>query len=253
MHPNSRRWTRAEMDRLCKVYPDGGMIAARQALPDRSMASIAGKLCRLALRRRGYQSWNIPEARPEWDDAIRRAYAKGQRGLIRKTAQRLGLNYDYVRYRALQLGIVKPIANVGWEPAEDEILREHLNSGLKKIRAALRRQGYDRTLHAISGRKCFLGLRAEGPAPGILSQPALAALMGVDEKTIRRWRDKGLPYYRDHPHSARPGEGTRIFIRERDFRDWLRDHPNTIDLRKVYAQAWFLELCLGAPRLDHDD
>lgn len=250
MHPNSKPWTRAEIDRLVELYPTGGYPALRKAFPDRSELSLRNKIQRLALRRSGYKHWEKITSCPEWDARIQRAYAQPRSAALRNLAEALGVEYGWLKWRATQLGLVRSPQQWGWGPEEDAILQESIAWGLKKTKARLAAHGFIRSLGAIADRKLLLGLRDSGQPPGVLSRPELARLMGVQPSTVERWIKGGLPSFRDSPLTPVNSQSWNIYIREQDFKQWLRQHPTRVDLRKIQGQAWFLELCLGSPKTE---
>lgn len=248
MHPNSRPWTRAELDRLIELYPEGGLPALREAFPYRSKQSLTNKIIRLCLRRKGRKDWQKLPSCPEWDERIRQAYQQPFTSAVRNLATALGVDYGWIKWRATQLGLARPVHGRRWEPEEDAILEETIEWGLKRTKKRLAAHGFERSLSAISDRKNALQLRTPGQPPGVLSRPELARLMGVSPHTVERWIQKGLPYYRDSLMTPRGAKESNFYIREREFKDWVRQHPALVDLRKIHGQMWFLELCLGPPQ-----
>jgi hypothetical protein len=236
------------LDRLIELYPEGGYPALREAFPYRSKQSLSNKVIRLCLRRKGRKEWERYPSCPERDERIRQAYLQPRTSTLRNLATVLGVDYGWIKWRATQLGLARPILGRRWEPEEDAILAETIEWGLTRTKRHLAAQGYQRSLSAISDRKGTLGLRTPGQPPGVLSRPELARLMGVNEHTIDRWLKRGLPHYRDSPMTPTGGKQNHIYIREREFKAWMRQHPALVDLRKIHGQIWFLELCLGPPQ-----
>lgn len=73
----------------------------------------------------------------------------------------------------------------------------------------------------------------------------LAELLGVDDHKVGRWiRDRKLHASRRQTDRVKVQGGDAYLITERAARNFIRDHPEEIDLR-VVDKLWFIDLAFG--------
>jgi hypothetical protein len=238
---NRQQWTREELDILVAHWPQGGVQECAALLPARSMESLRGKAYYLGLRLDGRKPRSPVTWTPSMDQILRDAYTRPEPGVVKDAARRLGVSYAAIRSRARNLGVVRRYAyNRLWVPEEDDIIREYAER-LSYIYTRLKKAGFPRSLSAIVSRRSRLGCAGQVD-PGRFTATALAQLCGVQNKTVLSWIAKGwLRADRRSPQCALWN------IKLQDFRDFIRDHPTVIDLRKVDG-PWFLDVVLGQPR-----
>lgn len=252
MSRNHIPWTRQEFDLLEEHYRQGGSEAAQAALPHRSPNSIKGAIQRLNLRmttRGPYQKHPPDES---IDQEIRRAYQQlhhGHRGIIRQTAERLGVHPGWLRWRAINLGVIKPKTHLFWSAEEDALVRDHIELGLKAVQMVLKRHGYPRSQSAILSRKQTLRI-TDQHHPDLMTASGVARLLGKNSKTVCTWiRTLGLPAkrWRQYVPSDEPGEPQNWGIHRDDLRRWLRDNPTRWDVHACQDHFWLVELLAGPP------
>jgi hypothetical protein len=240
-------WTTREVKLLQEAYPIGGLPAALQALPGRAAGAIYQKADKLGLRSARHSAKRHVNYAWEWhhDEHIRRKLATPRtgRGVWREIERELGRPRQVVRSRALKLGLLAPReAPLPWTEAEDAVLREAAGKGTRQAQRLLRRAGFQRTETAVTQRmKRVTGSSARQRADGTMSARELAALLGVDGKTVSVWIAEGLLGARRHSDKEwRIGEpAVRRFVIE---------HPARIHLGKVEAAGgryWLIDLLGG--------
>ncbi len=249
-----RHWLTTEDRVLREKYASEGPAAAAAALPGRTIAAVYSRAKALGLkapaparagrgRRTAYQFTDAIDAE------IRQVYqGNPTRGALNALCARLLMPRWAVSRRAQLIGLAQPrFKERDWTPREIELLNEHAWKTPVVVQRVFKREGFSRSATAIVVKAKRLHLSRD--EPGTFSACALAKLLGVHGKTVTRWiAVEGLRSERRGTKRQDVQGGDEHVIREKALRDWMRDHPQLVDLRKV-DRFWFLELVLGAPRV----
>ena len=184
-------WQGWELDALKAAWPNGGIQAARHALPNRSDDSIKGKVCALQLKVAGRAAYRKQES-SEWiDAAIRRAYRQPKL-VLKKLAREVDREVGWLKWRAGVLG-VRRVAEQSvrrWTEVENNLLREGLEKGhsLSTLHRQLHQAGFRRSLSAVSGHVWELQL---GWNRNWYSASEVGQLLGIESKSVAAWIEKG--------------------------------------------------------------
>lgn len=242
-------WSTAEERTLREHYGAPGGPARCAELLGRSVLAVYAHAQKLGLRGVHY----VPSGRgarryrlEPWIDAeIRRVYLeRPSRDAIRTLAARVCRPRWWVIKRAIALGLTVPrFKEPAWSAKEIELLRALAHHLPEVIARKFRKAGYRRSPSAIVVQRKRLQLDLRDPDHFTGRQ--LAALMGVDEITVRRWiRHEGLPADRRGTKRVAAQGGDMYWISRRDLRGWIARHAQLIDLRKV-DRFWFIDLAFG--------
>jgi hypothetical protein len=219
-------WSADELRVLRERYPYGGVLACLPFLPARNEPAVRAKASKLGLRYlSGYRQQ--PPSTDALDAAIRQLYAAGliKPGAMAAFVRRHGRPRQWVRSRAIQLGVAPARAARHWTPAEDALLARHEGRGARYMQKALIAAGItDRTEPAIAERCRKLALDARKDRGDDYTCNAAAAALGLDSHVILRWITAGrLPAQRIPPANGGAGHSWRI--RHRDLRDFMIRYP----------------------------
>ena len=244
-------WTNQEIATLREVWPRG-IKAALEALPGRTPSAIYTKAS--ALKIKAGQHAERPTRRkyiptPEIDAAITGVYqGKPRSNMVNELAASLDLPRWWISRRARALGLTVPrFKSPGWTEEEDELLLATLKYVPTHARRLFAKAGYIRTATAIIIRRRRIGFRAR-QRDDVYTASRVALMLGVDPSTICNWIEEGLldAWLRGTARTEQQG-GDGWFVGPGCLRDFVRDNPNRVDLRKV-DRLWFLEFAFGAPR-----
>lgn len=237
-----KHWTTAEIAIVRELYPAQGPQAVAARLPHRSLASIYAQAHTLGLKApHAARNWREVKWRPSdaIDAEIRRVYQAGVgSNEVNDLAQRLMRPRWWVGKRAAALGVVLPrFKEPPWTDEEDTHLdtlaaRGHTSPVIaRKMRAA----GFNRTETACVVRMKRIGIARGGDGSEAWCATALAKLMGVDNTTVtKRWiKLEGLPAKKRGTERTAAQGGDEWLITRDGLRRWLKDHAQSIDLRKV--------------------
>jgi hypothetical protein len=237
-------WTAADEALMCEHWPALGTVKMQQMLSVwRSEGCIQGKAKRLGLvrARRGIPYQRYPQS-DLVDHQIRSAYATGKPGEIKALSARLKRNYGWIRWRALQLGC-RPVKMKppDWSDEELAILERLEGRGVRVIKNALKRAGFNRTIGAIYHRLHQIGLKYRPDE--VMSLPSLAHCMGVSPEVVTRWVEKfGLKTQKSSTHYG--GEHFARWVSYKDLRQFIRENVALIDIRKA-DKFWLIDLLAG--------
>ncbi len=242
-----RFWTNREERVLQAHYPTGGAEACAPLLPRRSLGAIYQHAVQLGLRAPATGDFRRQRwfTNPVIDEMIRRTYhAAPSNNAVNELAARAGRPRWWVSKRAVRLGLVGPrFKQPEWNAAELEILGEHAHKDPAVICRRLKAAGYARSETAIVVKRKRLALDIRDPNRCTATQ--LAALMGVDTKTVTGWIVKGwLEAKRRGTARVASQGGDMWWIKRRAVRAFIADNAAAVDLRKV-DKFWFIDLLAG--------
>lgn len=229
-------WTLPEVAILRQHYPVDGPEKCAHLLPHRTLGSIYQQA-----RLSGLRAPKSPAVRHKWettpyiDAEIRRVYQSVmKKNDAQKLAARLGYPRWWVCKRAALLGLVAPrFKEPAWSADEVALLEMHSTKHPKIIQKHLKAAGFERTETAIIVQRKRRKLETQDP--DYYTTGELALMMGVDPTTVMRWiESEGLP--------ARKGVLRRVS--RAALRNWIRDHAQSVDLRKV-DRFWFIDLAFS--------
>jgi hypothetical protein len=194
--------------------------------------------CRADRRRRAKLKYTW---RPEYDAYLKANYFGGfnrRHQVLNRMIRMTGLPRWYIRRQAARLGLTLSIDRRPWTAAEMDLLErlvgrvstatiaKHLHRPEGSVVNKLRRLGTSRRVR-------------EG-----YTMRDLEMCLGEDHRKIQRWIGSGWLRDRFQGTGRHNRNGRDIHrIRERDLLNFLRNHPQEINLGKV-DQTWFLDLVL---------
>lgn len=232
-------WTTTELAILRAHYPTGGVNACLPLLPRRSPSSIYQRANFLKLR----CVHATPRSRarypnePHFDEQIRIAHqAEPTNAQIKALVDRIGRPRWWVNRRARELGLVTPrFAEQPWSEAELAIVDQTSQLRPQSTLRALRSAGFTRTETAVILKRKRLEIPMP-KTPGVYQPATLAQMLGYDPKVATRWIRLGLLRATERKGVTR--------IREADIRNFLRENPMQVDLRKLPLRnrPWFYRL-----------
>jgi len=233
-----------------QAYANGGIQAARAALPHRHERALYMKAGELGVRspRKGIRRVRKYEPSEQIDAAIRRYYETCEDrpivGRMKAFAKTLSRPAWWVKKRAAAMGLAVPSdKSPRWTPDEVALLEQHARKAIPVIRRIFKAHGFKRTEAAI-GLQLKRG-DYDRESTNHWTAHALAVLMGVDGHTITRWIDKeGLPAKRRGTNRVPEQGGDMYVIARPQLRQWIATHQRLVDLRKV-DRFWFLDLAFG--------
>ncbi len=244
-------WSTKETAILKKHYPVGGMKLVQPLLPDRPERAIYAKADALGLKYavRSRSGKNTYTNSPFIDSAIQEAYRGGlQRGDREKLAKSIGRPAWWIGRRAEQLCLTRMRTDrAPWSEAEIALLeqRGHMTAG--SLRNVFSRAGFKRSRSAIQVMRFRLGIDKE--ATGHLTAGMIAARMGVDSTTVRRWITlyglKSTSTGAKRPSNGAVSEGDVRVVSEGDFRRWCAANPSRVEVRRVKDSEWFIRVLSG--------
>lgn len=233
-----KHWTMPEVAVLREHYPVGGVKPCAQLLPHRTVGSIYQQARRAGLcapdTRKDRKTW---ESNEQVDAAIRRAYqGTMDKNTVRNLADSLGYPRWWVSKRAAVLGFVPPrFKEQKWCAAEIAILEDRSTNHPKIIQKYLKDAGFKRTETAIVMQRKKRKLETQDP--DLYTTGDLSLMFGVDRTTVMRWiESEGL--------SVSLGTGAVRKVKRATLRNWVRDHAQLVDLRKV-DRFWFIDLAFN--------
>lgn len=240
-----KHWTTPEIAVVREVYPLHGPQAVAERLPHRSLMAIYQQAQKLGLKAparlpspwsKGKKKWTTSDA---IDAQIRLVYETGiGRGEVNALARRLMRPRYWVVQRAAALGLKTPrFKELPWRVEEEDYLAQLTGRGhtLPVIARKMREKGYARTATACMVKLKRLGVSRRGDGTEAWSANQLARLMGVDPTTVgKRWiRLEGLAAKRRGTERTEAQGGDEYLITRDALRRWLKDHAQSVDLRKV--------------------
>lgn len=249
-------WTTGELETLRRTYSVGGIKAAAEALPHRSVWQIKGAALRYQvymINRKRYQKMGTTE---HIDSAIKTAYAVSTRAPnLSDLARAVGRSRGWVKYRAMELGVCRPATGgVGvpfteWVAEEDALLSDLIERGLSAtvIAKKFAKAGYRRSPTAIRGRLSFLDLHFSRP---FLTSSDVGRLLGIDPKSVVKWIEKGL--LKAKKVRGPSCDDTTIIrihywgIERKGLAEFLVKYPNHWSHRRVTHTATLIELLIPA-------
>lgn len=178
------------------------------------------------------------------DEVIRAAYAEhyGKKAL-HVAERRLGFSRESIKSRAQTIGAARTAAKAPpWSPEELAALERVSHLGAAAAGRALRKAGYTRSAAAIAIQR-----KRRRMAPDGMSMNALAELLGVDRKTVTRWRDKAM--LRVIATGKTCGGGAEVgHVSTGAIREFILRYSSQIDLARVErtgAKLWLIDLLAG--------
>jgi hypothetical protein len=239
-----RFWTAREQMILRNHYPQAGIRGCLDKLPGRSPGSIYQTALRLKLRSPRFAA---PKAKPaetndHIDGMIRRTYQNDpDPGAIKKLARTINRSRQWIRMRAIKLGIAIPrFKTPDWAAAEIEIIVEHGHLGPLALKRRLAKSGFLRTEAAIMSKLYDQGGSTEDPDHH--SANGLARLFGIDIHVVTGWIAKGwLQAQRRGTARVDQQGGDQWWISRRAIRLFVKDSVQVIDFRKL-DKVWLVEL-----------
>ena len=184
----------------------------------------------------------------EQDAVLRAAWAEHvSRKAVLVACRRTGYPEHIVRRRATILALSKPRKKEPpWTAAELEIVERHAARGHEYVKKALADAGYSRTLTAIVVKRKRTGCAGRGH--GFYTLNEVGKLLGVDAKTVVRWRRAGLISSRARGTARTESQGgDEQLVSQETLRDFVLQNVHLVDLRKVPPEhhLWFVDLVSG--------
>jgi len=181
------------------------------------------------------------------DALIRKAYQTGHRktGLVKQTADKLGISLTTVHRRAVLLGVVRAAhkTHIVWTDAEVDLLEQSAHLTVSGIINRLVKAGYPRrTEHSILQKMKQLGLgtRQSRYDAGIYSIKELARLTGINCKTLQGHIARG--WLRAKQRSGI--DQIEYEIKAQDIKQFFQDHASHIDIVRC-DKYWLIDVLTG--------
>jgi hypothetical protein len=245
MSKKSPDWSEEEIAILKENYPKhGGIDKCVTLLPNRTRVAISGKS-------KYFKLYTIRDSVKEFshryneseDNIIIQTYTSSshKRGFLKELCKSLNKDMQWVRRRAQQLGVYKPVPAV-WTDKELEILNRYSESTVNTIYLRLKAAGFNKTHASIVHKRQRLELDTESVDEWSVEQ--LTKLTGHNRVTIDKWIEKeGLKFKKVIPITNLQNREFRV-ITKKYFLDWLKEHPQCVDLKRV-DKFWFLDTILN--------
>jgi transcriptional regulator with XRE-family HTH domain len=204
-----------------------------------------GRLCKgCAGKARTAGRTDVHHWTPAEDEVIRAAYAEhyGKKALL-VVERRLGLSRESIKSRAQTIGAARTAAKAPpWSPEELAALERVAHLGAAAAGRAMRKAGYARSATAIAVQRKRRRIQPDG-----MSMNALAELLGVDPKTVVRWRDKAM--LRVVATGKICGGGAEVgHVSTGAIREFILRYSSQIDLARIErtgAKLWLVDLLAG--------
>ena len=178
------------------------------------------------------------------DEVIKAAYAEhyGKKALL-VIERRLGMSREAIKARAQVIGAARVTAKAPpWSPEELAALERVSHLGAAAAGRVLRKAGYARSATAIAVQR-----KRRRIAPDGMSMHALSELLGVDPKTVVRWRDKAM--LRVVATGKTCGGGAEVgHVSTGAIREFILRYSAQIDLARIErtgAKLWLIDLLAG--------
>ena len=194
--------------------------------------------CRAARRRRA----NLKHVwRPEYDEYLKKHYFGGLNRrfqVLNRMIRETGLPRWYIKKRAAHLGLTMQQDKRPWTAAEEETIERFVG----KVSALTIAKKLKRTEASV-----VLKIKRMGVSRRVRNGYTMRDMeecLGEDHHKIQQWIANG--WLRDRMQGTRrhDGNGRDIHrLREKDILDFIRRHPEELNLGKV-DQIWFLDLVL---------
>lgn len=248
MPTTHREWNNVEIKTL-RAHWGAAPAELRKRLPARTIGAIyqKGQMIGLSAPTGTYGKY-AHTTTPAIDQAITRLYQQPPRkGAVSELAEKLGRPRWWISKRAQTLGLTTPrFADPAWTDAELDLLGETAHLTLASAARAFRSDGYKRSATAIQTMR---KRQAYKPADnGYYTAHQLAALFGVDGKTVTRWIELGQLRARKRGTDRTTAQGgDHWWISAQQIRAFVRDNAHAVDLRKV-DKHWFIDLLTNTPQ-----
>jgi hypothetical protein len=179
--------------------------------------------------------------RPEYDAYLKAQYFGGLNRRFRvlnRMIRLTGLPRWYIKRQAARLGLTMQMDRQPWTRAELDVLDELVG----RVSVATIAKRLHRPVSSVANKLKRLQISRrvrEG-----YTMRDLELCLGEDHRKICGWIKKGWLEDRLQGTRRHDGNGMDIHrIREKDILDFLRNHPQEINLGKV-DQTWFLDMVL---------
>ena len=217
---------------ICGQPIDGGRLGAPP-----TEAKYCSK-CRADRRRRAKLKYTW---RPEFDDILKAQYYGGLNRrfqVLNRMIRMTGLPRWYIKRRAARLGLSMKMDRKPWTPAELTILETLVG----RVSSATIAKRLHRPESSVVNKLKRLG-NSRRVREGYTMRD-LEQCLGEDHHKISAWIASGWLRNRLQGTRRHGGSGNDIHrIREKDILEFLKHHPQEINLGKV-DQVWFLDLVL---------
>ncbi|HTT23118.1 MAG TPA: hypothetical protein VMG82_29590 [Candidatus Sulfotelmatobacter sp.] len=194
--------------------------------------------CRADRRRRAKLKYTW---RPEFDDILKAQYYGGLNRrfqVLNRMIRMTGLPRWYIKRRAARLGLSMKMDRKPWTPAELTILEKLVG----RVSSATIAKRLHRPESSVVNKLKRLG-NSRRVREGYTMRD-LEQCLGEDHHKISAWIASGWLRNRLQGTRRHGGSGNDIHrIREKDILEFLKHHPQEINLGKV-DQVWFLDLVL---------
>lgn len=245
---SSRFWSEAELNVLREHYPSKGILYCLDRLPNRTRTVAYQQAHKLGLKRDGLpaERSSYSQRYPEIDAALREAYpSMAGKGSMNALADKLDVPRWLLSTRARVIGLTTPkIKEPEWSDEETKLLKRVPLHDPDRAHEIFQAHGFNRSGTAIVVRAKRAGLSRRYREK--LNSAAVARTLGVDNKTVSTWISKGwLKTERRGTQRSTQQGGDWHLISHADFRQWILDNLDRIDIRKVDKFAFVDILTTG--------
>jgi hypothetical protein len=194
--------------------------------------------CRADRRRRATRKhvW-----RPEYDEYLKKHYYGGLKRrfqVLNRMIRETGLPRWYIKKRAAQLGLTMHQDKRPWTAGEEEIIQRLI--GKNSAFTIANRLKRTETSVVLKIKRMGLSRRVRNG----YTMRDVELCLGEDHRKIQQWVGNGWLTDRLQGTHRHGGNGRDIHrFQEKDILEFLRRHPEEINLGKVDA-IWFLDLVL---------
>jgi hypothetical protein len=179
--------------------------------------------------------------RPEYDAYLKAQYFGGLNRrfqVLNRMTRMTGLPRWYIKKQAARLGLTMHMDRRPWTHAE----LDRLENMVGRVSSATIAKRLSRPESSVVNKLKRLGTSRRVREGYTMRQ--LELCLGEDHHKISRWINNGWLQDRHQRTLRHDGNGNDIHrIREEDVLNFIKDHPQEINLGKV-DQIWFLDLVL---------
>lgn len=203
-----------------------------------SLTSIQSKAKRMGVKKG--QDYERQELTQQLLKEIKAAYTSGKRGALKALAEKKNVNYQWLKSLASTHGIARTKYHQ-WCQEADEIITDNEGFCPHTISTRLKQAGYYYSISAIAKRMAMLRVTLRPDDEYNVDE--ISSIFGMHHGRVSRLIDSGKLKTRDHI-TANGHVSTKRYISTRHLRQFIRDHPAEIDLRKIDPafQLWFIDL-----------